>query len=137
MWEIWANYLLPKAIKSCPKSNKSPNLVTLTAMHTKILGSCFRSTCRLVLFVVSITTPKIGLTRCKIVILFYLKHAFLIQNFAKAKKQFLCIVLLDKSKGIFTLLCRFRHQNFFNFFSLWKSIFPLKKLYNINYSQKK
>ena len=29
MWEIWANYLLPRAIKSCPKSNKSPNLVTL------------------------------------------------------------------------------------------------------------
>ena len=30
MWEIWANLLLPKALKSCPKSNKSPNLVTLT-----------------------------------------------------------------------------------------------------------
>ena len=29
MWEIWANLLLPKALKSCPKSNKSPNLVTL------------------------------------------------------------------------------------------------------------
>ena len=29
MWEIWANQLLPKAFKSCPKSNKSPNLVTL------------------------------------------------------------------------------------------------------------
>ena len=27
--EIWPNYLLPKAIKSCPKSNKSPNPVTL------------------------------------------------------------------------------------------------------------
>ena len=27
--EIWANYLLPKAIKSCPKSNKLSNLVTL------------------------------------------------------------------------------------------------------------
>ena len=27
--EIWANKLLPKALKSCPKSNKSPNLVTL------------------------------------------------------------------------------------------------------------
>ena len=29
MWEIWAKYLLPKALKSCPKFNKSPNLVTL------------------------------------------------------------------------------------------------------------
>ena len=29
MWEIWANYLLPKALKTCPKSNKLPNLVTL------------------------------------------------------------------------------------------------------------
>ena len=29
MWEIWANSLLPQALKSCPKSNKSPNLVTL------------------------------------------------------------------------------------------------------------
>ena len=35
MWEIWANYLLPKAIKSCPKSNKSPNLVTLFAAEDK------------------------------------------------------------------------------------------------------
>ena len=26
MWEILANYLLPKALKSCPKSNKSPDL---------------------------------------------------------------------------------------------------------------
>ena len=30
MWEIWANLLLPKVLKSCPKSNKSPNLVTLS-----------------------------------------------------------------------------------------------------------
>ena len=29
MWEILANLLLPQALKSCPKSNKSPNLVTL------------------------------------------------------------------------------------------------------------
>ena len=29
MWEICANYLLPRALKSCPKSNKLPNLVTL------------------------------------------------------------------------------------------------------------
>ena len=29
MWEIWTNLLLPKALKSCPKSSKLPNLVTL------------------------------------------------------------------------------------------------------------
>ena len=29
MWEIWTNELSPKALKSCPKSNKLPNLVTL------------------------------------------------------------------------------------------------------------
>ena len=33
MWEIWANYLLPKALKSGPKSNKSPNLVTLAVTY--------------------------------------------------------------------------------------------------------
>ena len=32
MWEIWANLLLPRALKSCPKSKKSPNLVTLPMM---------------------------------------------------------------------------------------------------------
>ena len=30
MWEIWANQLLPKALKSYRKSYESPNLVTLT-----------------------------------------------------------------------------------------------------------
>ena len=29
MQAIWANLLLPKAMKSCPKCNKSPNLGTL------------------------------------------------------------------------------------------------------------
>ena len=28
MWEIWGKYLLPKALKSCPKSNLLPNLVS-------------------------------------------------------------------------------------------------------------
>ena len=28
MWEIWINKLLTMALKSCPKSNKLPNLVT-------------------------------------------------------------------------------------------------------------
>ena len=32
MWEIWANSLLSNALKSCPKSNKLPNLVTLMLM---------------------------------------------------------------------------------------------------------
>ena len=31
MSEIWANQLWPKALKSCPNSNISPNLVTLLA----------------------------------------------------------------------------------------------------------
>ena len=34
MWAIWAKQLLPKALKSCPKSNKSPNLVTLVVEYT-------------------------------------------------------------------------------------------------------
>ena len=29
MWDIWPHKLLSKALKSCPKSNKLPNLVTL------------------------------------------------------------------------------------------------------------
>ena len=29
MLEIWENEMLTKALKSCPKSIKSPNLVTL------------------------------------------------------------------------------------------------------------
>ena len=37
MWEIWANWLLPKALKSCPKSNKLPNLVTLVDSTDKTL----------------------------------------------------------------------------------------------------
>ena len=43
MWVIWANQLLPQTLKSCPKSNKSPNLVTLDrcsnserTLHTKV-----------------------------------------------------------------------------------------------------
>ena len=48
MCEIWANQLLPKALKSCPKSNKSPNLVTLAERLKK---SAFR--CALVLMQVN------------------------------------------------------------------------------------
>ena len=29
----WANLLLPKALKSCPKHKKSPNLVKMTSIH--------------------------------------------------------------------------------------------------------
>ena len=36
MWDIWTNLLLPKAFKSCPKSNKSPNLVTLVRMYDEV-----------------------------------------------------------------------------------------------------
>ena len=42
MWEIWTNLLLPEALKSCPKSNKSPNLVTLLPTYLlKTLKSFF------------------------------------------------------------------------------------------------
>ena len=34
MWEIWANSLLPKALKRCPKCKKSPNLVKLGVPST-------------------------------------------------------------------------------------------------------
>ena len=36
LWEIWSNALLPKALKSGPKSNKLPNLVTLADIQLKI-----------------------------------------------------------------------------------------------------
>ena len=36
MWEIWANLLLPKALKSCPKSKKSPNLITLLSFFIRL-----------------------------------------------------------------------------------------------------
>ena len=35
MLEIWANEMLPKALKNCPKSNKSPNQVTLVKLSNK------------------------------------------------------------------------------------------------------
>ena len=34
MWEIWAMQLLPKALKTCPKSKKLPNQVALAVAHT-------------------------------------------------------------------------------------------------------
>ena len=41
MWEIWAILMLPKALKSCPKSNKLPNLVTLIVAHWFQKGTRF------------------------------------------------------------------------------------------------
>ena len=39
-WRIfWAKYLLPKALKSCSKSNKSPNLVTLNLFDSRSTDS--------------------------------------------------------------------------------------------------
>ena len=35
-WEIWTNLLLPKVLKSRPKSNKSSNVVTLTTTQSWI-----------------------------------------------------------------------------------------------------
>ena len=40
MWEIWANYMLPKALKTCPKSNIAPNLVTLIAGRGRLEAYC-------------------------------------------------------------------------------------------------
>ena len=37
MWEICVNLLLPKALKTCPKSNKLPNLVTLVVILAYLL----------------------------------------------------------------------------------------------------
>ena len=34
MWKIWANQLLPKALKNCIESHKTPNLVTVFASPT-------------------------------------------------------------------------------------------------------
>ena len=39
MWDIWANQLLPKALKTCPSLNKSPNLVTLDSLKTSAQSS--------------------------------------------------------------------------------------------------
>ena len=38
MWEIWANLLFAKVLKSCPKSKKSPNLVTLCWIFIAIVA---------------------------------------------------------------------------------------------------
>ena len=41
--EIWANSLLPKALKTCPKSNKSHNLATL---NLRLNAREFQFTCK-------------------------------------------------------------------------------------------
>ena len=38
MWEIWTNWLFPKASKSCPKSKKLPILVTLALRRSEASG---------------------------------------------------------------------------------------------------
>ena len=57
MWEIWANSLLLKALKSSPKSNKLPNLVTLYDVEERIIMSQYQS-----YFI-----PKFGHERCNFV----------------------------------------------------------------------
>ena len=37
MWAIWTKYLLPQALKSCPKCNKFPNLVTLVGIPVTVV----------------------------------------------------------------------------------------------------
>ena len=45
MWEIWTNYLLPKAFKSCLKSHKWPDLVTLLLdQNTEKVDGCLNWT---------------------------------------------------------------------------------------------
>ena len=44
MWGIWAKQLLPQSPKNC---NKSPNLVTLSAMHN--IRNCVEQICKLTL----------------------------------------------------------------------------------------
>ena len=44
LWEIWTNWLWPKALKSCLKSNKLPNLVTQVMSNictVRCTRSCF------------------------------------------------------------------------------------------------
>ena len=50
MWEIWANWLLPKSLKTCRKSNKSPNLVTLTNIQVKTLVILKQNTLKIIVF---------------------------------------------------------------------------------------
>ena len=45
MWVIWSKELLPQALKSCQKCNKSPNLVTL---HTAAIHSSCCAISRLI-----------------------------------------------------------------------------------------
>ena len=45
MWEIWDNQLMPKALKSGPKSNKSPDPVTLPT-YTFFLHNCSNKSCQ-------------------------------------------------------------------------------------------
>ena len=40
MWEIWANWLLPKCFLSCPKSNIAPDLVTPQLNHHAVHANC-------------------------------------------------------------------------------------------------
>ena len=42
MWEIWAKELLPKALKTCPKFNNLPNLVTLPVLQLPRCSKCGR-----------------------------------------------------------------------------------------------
>ena len=39
--EIWAKLIVAKGFKNCPKSNKSPNLDTLSDIHSTILLQLF------------------------------------------------------------------------------------------------
>ena len=65
MWEIWTNELLPKALKSCPNSNKSPNLVTLILALLKLfykINSVYLIVCLCRLLVLRVSIPVVQLT---------------------------------------------------------------------------
>ena len=67
MWTIWAKYLLSQALKSYPKCNKSPNLVTLVRIEL-VWVKISRAVChnlRESLMRLTKDVIKIGLTKLK------------------------------------------------------------------------
>ena len=90
MWKFWTNLLMPKGLKSCPKSNKSPNMVTLDLTerisNVKSLG-------------LPIGRNDISLKRCHICRYFHLSPVWPVVN----------------GENIFCCCCRSKHfsQKFF------------------------
>ena len=70
MWEIWAIYLPPKTLKSCPKSHKLPHLVTLAQrrLHQIPMALLSQSNFKSFLF--------FSLEKAKTKLVLYLYHQF-------------------------------------------------------------